>query len=396
MKLVSSVFEKRSQIVLSVLFILLIPISLAFNSVAIDNKPKLELKPEQHPTPEVEVLNITAAQHSLMITSHGLVTPKYKLDLVSQVSGNLSAFSDGFEVGHSAIKGEVIASITPTVYEQRVAEAETLVEQAKVKVLEEQRKIQITKRDRANSAEQVDSPLVFGEPQLKAANAQLKSAKAQVKTAIEDLSHTKITLPFDAIITERFVSPGQYVTRGERVASIYASESLEIPLTLSPNQWGLLRDNHLLTNTLSATVSNRSGSKWHAKFTYVEQHIDTINRQRRIVFTLENGLDQKGRLLAGEFVSVAIKVNLPKPLLKLPASSITPEGKVWYVDKKEQLAYFPSEVYFKNKGNIYLLPVSASNDGFTDASSATAQRVLVNPSPNFLSGQKVKSIWAKG
>jgi multidrug efflux pump subunit AcrA (membrane-fusion protein) len=61
----------------------------------------------------------------------------------------------------------------------------------------------------------VMSPLQLNYPQVAQAKARLKAARAELHRAELDLKRTRISVPFNGRVKEKFVGAGQFVTRGE-------------------------------------------------------------------------------------------------------------------------------------------------------------------------------------
>ena len=138
----------KQRVVLSLVASLLLPLSIIFNSAAIDNRPAIEEKQQQPKVPEVSVVQASFKKYPVYIQGHSQAVPKYTLDVVAQVSGNLISLTDNFVVGNTLKRNELLAVIDPTDYQQQVAESEYQLAQAKLQVLEEERKVALIKKDR--------------------------------------------------------------------------------------------------------------------------------------------------------------------------------------------------------------------------------------------------------
>ena len=159
------------------------------------------------------------------------------------------------------------------------------------------------------------------------------------------------------------------------------------------NQWQILL-NHK-NSSIKATISDANGNQWKGKFSHAEQHVNAENRQRTIIFKVENPLSQSPQLLAGSFVEVDIEFTMDMKLLAIPVKSLAPDGKVWYVDNQGLLAYFYAELVFQNEGMLYLYPPK-NTEGITankTALSAVGKLKIINsPSMNYAPGQHVSPI----
>ena len=65
-------------------------------------------------------------------------------------------------------------------------------------------------------------------------------AKANLKQAQENLKRTTLSAPFTGLVRAKGVDIGQFVARGQAIATIYANESLEVRLPVADRQLAYL------------------------------------------------------------------------------------------------------------------------------------------------------------
>ena len=91
----------------------------------------------------------------------------------------------------------------------------------------------------------------------------LIGAKARVTVAQKALADTVVRAPFAGVVGERFVSVGDYVTRGTKVASVLRVDQLRVELTV-PEQYVAAvetgRAGDLRSRRLSRRVVHRTGA----------------------------------------------------------------------------------------------------------------------------------------
>jgi RND family efflux transporter MFP subunit len=130
------------------------------------------------------------------------------VDLVARVQGFLQDISciDGAFVK----KGAPLFTIEPEPYSLKVDAAKSSVARARAAVTLADADL---KRQAELIAKQSTAPSVYDRAleQLDAARADLQSAQADEKAAEINLGYTKVTAPFDGIMTDRQVSLGQLV-----------------------------------------------------------------------------------------------------------------------------------------------------------------------------------------
>lgn len=333
--------------------------------------------------PSVGVVEVESSAHQATVSGYGEVTSRYVLSLTTQVSGEVIRLAEHFETGARFRKGEVMAYINDTVYQQAVTAAKAAVEEAKI-ALEEERLQGIQAKQewqRSGLDGEPDSLLVLREPYLQAAQATLEDARAQLKSAQRDLTLTQIVAPFDAVVVSRDIQPGSYLQAGTAIASLYSVSEAEIAIPLSASQW-----RNLPVEGGSAgwdvSITDMDGiNHWSGKVTRVEQHLDTSSRQRSAIVQVQQPLDQAVPLYFGSYVTAHIAGKTWDEVWQVPASAISQKQEVWYVDNNAELAKVTPEVLFQDQNYAYITPIA----------DMQAAEIVARPLNSYLVGTKVHS-----
>ena len=331
----------------------------------------------------VGVVAVSTASHQALVNGYGEVTSRYVLSLTSQVSGEVTRLAEHFETGARFRKGEVMAYLNDTVYQQAVTTAKVAVEEAKV-ALEEERLQGLQARQewtRSGLEGEPTSALVLREPYLKAAQAALDDAKAQLSSAERDLALTQIVAPFDAVVVSRDIQPGSYIQAGGAVASLYSVGEAEIAIPLSAAQWRNLPQSE--NAGWNVSVTDMDGiNHWTGKVVRIEQHLDTASRQRSAIVQVNNPLDQEIPLYFGSYVSAQIAGITWNNIWQIPASAVSQKQEIWYVDDNNELAKASPDVLFQDKDYAYIQPVN----GLTEA------EIVARPLNSYLVGTRVRPL----
>ncbi|MBW8189740.1 efflux RND transporter periplasmic adaptor subunit [Neiella marina] len=348
---------------------------------------------DKHPIQlqEVSVIEALAQRHQAMIVGYGEAKSQFELELVAEVSGQLTALSNHFKTGAVFAKGQQLAQINPLSYQQAVADAQVALADAQLALLEEQRLGEQAELEwqRSGMTGDPDSPLVLRKPQLAAAEATLQLAQKQLASAEYDLAQTRISAPFDAVVVSREVQPGRYLQTGETIATLYSTDRIEVAVPLSEQQWQnlpVLANESAPSDALIAVtlLSNDKQRQWQGYIERTELHLDETSRQRSVVVVVDEPLSQPTPLMAGEFVTAQIEGRVVDGLWQLPASAISQAGEIWYVqtsaDGKEQLlANTQAEQQFAHGEYVYVRPVA----GLTQA------LVVARPLITYVAGMRV-------
>ena len=202
--------------------------------IAISSGNAEALKTEQVEVPlTVKVSHIRSGDHNVVITSHGEVVPVEITQLSAQVSGEVISWHPSFVPGGVVKEGEILFSIESENYNAAVLQAEADLAMAQAALIEEKAKAEVAKRQAKNVPSNQVTDLYLRKPQVLSAQAQVKSALASLKRAKRDLDNCRVVAPYDALVVERDIGVGQYITAGTRVAVLNNIESAEIHVPIA-------------------------------------------------------------------------------------------------------------------------------------------------------------------
>lgn len=356
--------------------------ALTFNQVQGGAGPKRQPPKTEIKLPEVAVVQAQAMDVQASIQAYGEVQARYRLQLSAEVSGKVSKLADKFATGKRFKQGEILATLEQQPYQQALANARLTLANAELALLQEQRNSNqaLAEWQRSGLAEtEVASDLVLRKPQLKAAEAQVEYARQALEKAEYDLAQTEIRAPFNAVVISRDIQPGSYVQAGAQIASLYSTDVAEVKVMLSEQQWLNAPDMNQSAD-YAALLSSQDGLQhWSANISRVEAHLDSNSRQRALVLSVKQPLAQKQPLHDGTFVDVRVTGKALTNVWKLPASALTQQGNVWYVDNKQQLQHFVPKVRFSQGNDIYVEPLAGSSQ----------LKVVAKPLSSYLQGMQV-------
>ncbi|MDO6682491.1 MULTISPECIES: efflux RND transporter periplasmic adaptor subunit [unclassified Oceanobacter] len=334
----------------------------------------------------VRVVEVTAATYQAELSGYGSAEAHFQLSLTARVAGNIERITDLFDSGRRVAQGAVLATLENSSYQAEVAEAEQDVADARLALLEEQREVEqaLDEWQAAGLSGEPDSPLLLREPQLAAAEAALKNAEAALRSARKQLSWTRITAPFDALVVERLVSPGEYVSAGGDIATLYSTDRVEVSVALSEQEWAMLPGiETLLDGQWPVTLTSvESDGQWQGVVLRAEQHMDEETRQRALIVAVEKPLDQQPMLQPGLFVKVSLLGKSVDQLWKLPASALSQRGEIWLVNDRDLLEKYVADTLFSDANFIYTsVPegLSGTHKVVVQPLSSYVEKSLVKP-----------------
>ncbi|MGD6735308.1 efflux RND transporter periplasmic adaptor subunit [Photobacterium leiognathi subsp. mandapamensis] len=359
--------------------LVIIAIFIALSVLLLNNKKRPEQQKAQVRTPVLEVIRIEKQDVQLSVNSYGVVEPKYKAEVVSEVVGSINYISPDFAVGKFVSKGDLLARLDDSDYHADLAQAEASLAQAQAKLKEEIARGKVAKKTLRDVSPNKKTALGLREPQRKQEEANVKFAKAGVERAKRNLAKTEIRAPFDALVKMKNINMGSYLTQGKLIGELYGTETAEIRLPITPNSFSYLDLNRLDSRKLNieAQYGDIQINHWAAKLVRNEGIIDQDNRMIYLIaevddpYNLKSPLDKPSIksisslstsspsltlpiLQFGTFVTTTIQGKKVKDVIKLPRHVVRSE-QVIVVDSQNKTQTRQVNVVRSDNENAYVI-----------------------------------------
>ena len=320
------------------------------------SRPRIQKQKPDVPLVVVRTMAVQTAPRCVTVKGEGTVRPLREINLASQVDGKIVSMAPSLINGGRFKKGDVLLVIEPEDYRLAVTLAQSKVKNSEslLRMAEEESKaareewFQLYVDDSAEG--KVPPPLVLKQPQLDAARAKLAADKADLKKAMLYLERTRIRAPFDGRVEKENVDLGQYVRPGEKLATIFSTESAEIvvPLDNESLKWFHVPDftpgqGPGAPATVRARIAGKERS-WKGRVVRAEGKLDEQTRMVRVVVRVDDPYATRPPLAMGLFVTVEIQGHEIPHLSILPRSALREGNVVWVVDPDGRLRYRKVEV----------------------------------------------------
>lgn len=240
-------------------------------------------KNTERKAPIVSTAAIEMAPLTLSIGSHGLVKPRFNSEVTAQVSGEIVSINEGFVRGGFVKKGQVLAQIDPSDYQTALLEAQANVATAQASLELEKARGKVAEAEWQQISNTKPSELGLRKPQLAQELSRYRAATAALQRAERNLERATIKAPYDALIEERHVGLGSFVTIGSPLGRLLSSYSAEVRLPVADNDLQFLQNNGVGAGvTLSAYYSGKP-TQWQATIIRNESVIDNNSRMTYLV-----------------------------------------------------------------------------------------------------------------
>lgn len=312
------------------------------------NKKAVAPEPYAQIVPTVRVVRAEAKTEYLGVNSQGTVQPRSQSELIPEVTGRVLWISPALVNGGAFRKDDVLLRIDDADYLTLMARGEAALMRSESEFShasqELKRLVSLNKRNLA-SEQQLDD--ARQKAQVKEAN--LKEARANMGQAKRDLSRTELQAPFDGLVRSEQVDVGQFVTRGQSIGIVYATDYVEVRLPISADQLGCLGLPISMRGQLSdplrppVTIAADFGDTrllWEGQLVRLEAQVDEQSRMLYAVARLRINDDDKSPLLpVGMFVAADIRGRKVEGVIRLPRSAMRDNNQVLVVDAENRLNF---------------------------------------------------------
>ncbi len=306
----------------------------------------------------VRVVTQSAEEVQRTIVINGKTEPARIVTLAAETDGRVAAI--GIARGESADDGDLVVRLDERDRAARLAEARATLKQ---------REVEYEARSELKSSSYVS------EAQLKEAEALLESARAELVRAELDLEYAAIRAPFDGALQARMVEIGDFVSRGDPVATYVDNRRIVVSANLSEYdaryvQPGDTAEAHLAT-----------GETVRGRIRYVAPVADESTRTFAVELEVDN---RDGALRAGGTAELRI------PAETILAHRISPSlltlddaGNVGVkiVDENNKVDFIVADIAMTSSDGVWVAGLPASATLITVGQGFVADGSIVDAVP---------------
>lgn len=365
-------------------------IALLVATLMLRNKPSLDAKVVEPTLLSVNAVLVEPRARQLSVRTQGSVEPVTETKLVAEVSGTINWVSPALVAGGKFDEGELLFRIDERDYRSQVGLNKAELSKAEVEKehneSEFRRLAQLHKKNLASR-----SDLDRAGRALKVAEAHLQEMRIKVEQAERDLQRTSVYAPYAGRVRSENVDVGQFVSRGQDIASIYAFDQVEIRVPIANQQISYLdlpagsRGQFSAEQAPLATVTasyGRSLFRWHGKLVRTAAEVDARNRMfYGFVKVSNDGADNNPPLAIGLFVNVDIAGRMVDDVVTLPRAAIRDNSQVLTIDDDNRLHFRQVEILRLEHDEVLI-------QGGLEA----GERVCISPLQVVIDGMQVKPV----
>jgi RND family efflux transporter MFP subunit len=301
-------------------------------------------------SPEVRTAKAESRTIDRSISVTGELQADETLSVVFEVAGRVAKIHTDF--GRLVRKGEVIAELDPTEYRIQVERGQALlaqslarigldpkdadktpttspaIRQAEAQLADAKSKFEAASKlvktgdiaqeryvelEKALAARQ--AALDAAKDELRTLTASVQSLRADLRLIEKRLADTVVRAPFDAAVTERLVSPGQYIKENTPVLRLVKSDPLRLRADIPEVASSYVRPGSTLTFTTGAAP----GETFRATVERLNPALDKQSRSMSVEAKIAN---PKWTLRPGTFVQVSLITEKNVPIVTVPKAAL--------------------------------------------------------------------------
>jgi len=323
---------------------------------------------------------------TLSVRSQGEFKARTQTEFVSEVSGNVVWLNDSLIAGGQFQSGEVLARIDDRDYKTALSSASNAYSRA-----DSELKLATSEYKRVSkllSAKLVSQASYDGARRsLEVANAAVQDAKSQLAKVKRDLAKTELKAPFTGVVRNKSVDLGQFVNRGQIVASLFADDAIEVRLPIPDSQVNYLNiplgstanDGVISGNVRFTAQFAGQLNEWQGTLLRTEAEIDAKTRMITAVVGVDPKANSNGLPpILGLFVAAEIAGKTVENAVLLPRGALTEDGRVLIINDDDTLSF----------RSIDLVRIQDNQLVITGGISAN-ERVVTSPIQTVVDGMRV-------
>lgn len=340
--------SRREAALNAILAVLTVLVAVAGAALLVMSKPQPERAEVQKPEVRVQVMRARPGAQEITVTAMGEVKPAHELVVQPEVPGRVIDRSDNLIPGGIVQKGEVLVRIDGRDQTAVLAAQRAAVAQAQLSLADERTRKEVAVSEWGKQVSGLDkesADFALREPHAESAKASLASAREQLARAKRDLGRTAVRAPFDAVVREVSVEPGQVAGTQTRLATLVNVDRYWVEVAVPVANLAHLDIPGVnvagLRGSPARVIHEAGPGVTIERQGYVERlltGVDSRGRLARLLIAVEDplalGTELQSRplpLLLGSFVRVELGGQPIDQGVKIPRTALVDGKFVWLV-----------------------------------------------------------------
>jgi len=342
----------------------------------------------------VEIITVVSESVTLNIHTRGTTQPATESTLSAASGGLIVEMDKRLNSGGLFKKGELLLRFDEHPYRSAVARAKMTLAEAELNLAQRHALAKQARREIKRAQREISTPLGRHEPQMHEARSRVESAQAELEEARFKLAQTRVTAPFDGMVSSRLVRLAQDVSEGTPLVDFIALERAEIRLPISAGElyklgfsWWQKPESG---SRPKVWLSGKIGGKHHQWLGALVRSEGTINRDNQMIYLVAEVLDPYGLtnnrhspLPMGQMVDAVIEGVSVNQAWAVPRHALYNDKGLLIVDEKNQLHHRSVNIVDSTNSRLVIDKGLADGDRVVIISKVNyfIDGLTVNPTP---------------
>ena len=280
-------------------------------------RPEVTPDEVKFPDPFVQIKKISPSSINIIIKSQGSIIPQKESQIFPEIIGPVVYVSSKLYEGSSFNKGDILARIDSKDYELDIKSAESTLAAAKTKLSFEEAESNSAREEWEKIGSGKPGDLTLRIPQLNQAKSAVEAAQANLERLKRNLDKTIIKAPYDGLVRKKNIDIGTVVSPGYLLASVYATDYVEVKLPIPDEDLAFLEipldgtEIDMQNQSQVNLMGSFGGEKiiWNGRIVRMEAEIDPKSRMAILIARVSSPYDlskYKIPLRVGQFVEAEI------------------------------------------------------------------------------------------
>lgn len=330
----------------------------------VKSKTKAKRRPPEHSAQMVRVLPLQPEAYTIRIKAMGTVIPSREIVLKVPVAGEIIETHQDFTEGGLLADGVTILQIDRKDYELDLQQKQRALASAEYELSLEEGRQNVARKEwdllyGGRETGEVESSLALRKPHLEKVEADIRASRAELEKAQVNLDRTTVRAPFNALIRNKYVDRGSFVSSQEKLADLVGTDEywVQVSLPVERLQWVTIPDKDDDPGS-NAEVSYRQGMKRSGKVLRLMADLSKEGRMARLLVSVKDPLGlqsagaQRAPLLIGEYVRVSIEGQQLENVYRIPRTALHNNSDIWLVEDNNTLKIHPVQTRWRDEEHV--------------------------------------------
>lgn len=367
----------RQRLVTIILVVILLLVGILAARQLMQTRPKARKKRPPRLQTLVQVQPLHPETVRITVEGMGTIIPARKIDLRSQVNGQIVTLSPSLLPGGLVKKGEELVVIDDRDYQLALAATEAGLKKSAMDLkLEEgnqavaRREYRFIQKMTDTSPEPSQEQLALRAPQLAKAKAALAMARVERDKARLNLERTRISPPFNGIVLQKNAEIGALVSSQTVVATLVGTDQFWATISLKNNslKWLDLHPSQPLPITLTPSDAAEDQPVFYQGVLLRRlPDLEPGGLQARLLVAIDDPLSLQEKtsrppLLLGSFVQASIPARELHNIFKLPRQALLSGNRVLLASPEKTLLIRKVRPIHQDRDWVYIREGLADGD----------------------------------